>query len=160
VIRELPNNEEEDSNMTLVRFTPMREMVTAQNRLNRMFDSFFGDRYGDWTGELSGWAPQVDVEETDEAIVLRADLPGMKREDIHISTEGGRLTLRGERNLSQEAEGKNYHRVERAYGSFCRTFALPPTVQNDKIEASYKDGVLEVRVPKLEEVKPREIEIR
>mgnify|MGYP003573840291 FL=1 len=146
--------------MTLVKFSPLRDMVVTQNRLNRMVDSFFADRFGHEGTEPSGWAPRVDVEETDTAIVLRADLPGVSKADMHIAVEDGRLTLRGERKLNHEEEGTNYHRLERVHGSFSRTYALPPTVVTDKIEASYKDGVLEVSVPKAEEVKPREIEIR
>jgi HSP20 family protein len=154
------NGKEEVNDMTLVKFSPLRDMVVTQNRLNRLVDSFFAERFGHEGNEPSGWSPRVDVEETDTAIVFRADLPGMHKEDMHIATEDGRLTLRGERKLHHEEEDKNYRRLERAHGSFSRTYALPPTVVADKIEASYKEGVLEVTVPKAEEVKPREIEIR
>jgi len=145
--------------MTLVKFAPARDLFTAQNRLNQMFNSLF-DRSPDWYQESSAWAPEVDVEETKDAIVLRADLPGMSKKNMHISVEDGRLTISGERKTDHNEQQKNFHRLERTYGSFCRTFTLPATVLGDKVEATYKDGVLEVTVPKAEEVKPREIEIK
>jgi len=146
--------------MTLVKFSPARDLFAAHNRLNHMFDTLFSDRTPDWYKEPGTWAPEVDVEETKDAIVLRADLPGMNKKSMHISVEDGRLTISGERNSEQTDNGKNFHRIERTYGSFCRSFALPATVLGDKVEATYKDGVLEVTVPKAEEVKPREIDIK
>lgn len=147
--------------MTLVKFTPMRDMMVAQNRLNRMLDSFFDDRRGVWDQDLSTtWAPEVDIEETKDAIVLRADIPGVKKSDLHIAVENNQLIIRGERKAETESKGRNFHRVERTYGTFQRSFMLPATVLSDKVEATYKDGVLEVTVPKAEEVKPREIEIK
>lgn len=146
--------------MTLVKFTPARDLFAAQSRLNQMFNSLFSDRMPDWSQETGTWAPEVDVEETKDAIVLRADLPGMSKKNMHIAVEDGRLTISGERQNEQSEKGRSFHRIERTYGSFCRTFTLPATVLGDKVEATYKDGVLEVTVPKAEEVKPREIEIR
>lgn len=146
--------------MTLVKFSPARDPFAAHSRLNQMFDTLFSNRGSDWYQEPSTWAPEVDVEETKDAIVLRADLPGMNKKNMHISVEDGRLTISGERKGEHAAEGKNFHRIERTYGSFCRSFTLPATVLGDRVEASYKDGVLEVTVPKAEEVKPREIEIK
>lgn len=146
--------------MTLVKFTPMRDLLVTQNRLNRVFDNFFGERTPDVHQEFGTWSPEVDVEETRDAIVLKADLPGLSKKDLHISVEDNRLTIRGERKSEHSDDGRNFHRVERTYGAFCRTFSLPATVLSDKVEAVYRDGVLEVTVPKAEAVKPREIEIK
>jgi len=146
--------------MTLVKFSPARDLFAAHNRINQLFDSLFSDRTPDWYQEPGTWAPEVDVEETHDAIILRADLPGMSKKDMHISVENNRLTIRGERKSEHAERGKSFHRIERTCGSFCRSFALPATVLGDKVEATYKDGVLEVTVPKAEEVKPREIEIK
>jgi HSP20 family protein len=147
--------------MTLVKFTPMRDLMVAQNRINRMLDSFFDNRPSVWQDELATtWAPEVDIEETKDAIILRADVPGVKKSDLHISVENNQLTFRGERKAETESKGRNFHRVERTYGTFQRSFMLPATVLSDRVEATYKEGVLEVTVPKAEEVKPREIEIR
>jgi HSP20 family protein len=147
--------------MTLVKFTPMRDVMVAQNRFNRMLDSFFDDSRGHWEqGLATTWAPEVDIEETKDAIVLRADIPGIKKSDLHIAVENNQLIIRGERKAENESKGRNFHRVERTYGTFRRSFMLPATVLSDKVEAVYKDGVLEVTVPKAEEVKPREIEIK
>ncbi len=145
--------------MTLVKYSPMRELFRTQNRLDQLVDSFFGDplRSG---FEPSGWAPQVDVEETPEAFVFRADLPGLNKKDITISVENNRLTIRGERKGLVDEKTSRVHRVERLVGSFSRSFQLPATVLSERVEASYRDGVLEVTVPKADEVKPREIEIR
>jgi HSP20 family protein len=146
--------------MTLVRFTPARDLFGAHNRLNQIFNTMFSDQAPGLYQETGTWAPEVDVEETVDAIVLRADLPGMSKKNMHIAVEDGRLTISGERKNEVSEEGKNFHRIERTYGSFCRSFTLPATVLGDKVEATYRDGVLKVTVPKAEEVKPREIEIK
>lgn len=146
--------------MTLVKYAPMRELWRTQNRLDQIFDSFFGDSWRSSEQELSGWAPQVDVEETQDAFKFHADLPGLTKKDISISVENNRLTIKGERKNELEETKSNFHRVERTFGSFCRSFHLPATVRADRVEASYKDGVLMITVPKAEEVKPREIEIK
>lgn len=146
--------------MTLVKFAPMRELWRTQNRLDQMFDSFFGDTWRNAESELTGWAPQVDVEETKDAFKFHADLPGVSKKDITISVEENRLTIKGERKSEADEKTSRYHRVERMYGSFCRSFHLPATVLADRVEASYRDGVLEITIPKTEEVKPRQIEIK
>jgi HSP20 family protein len=138
----------------------MRDLCATHDRLGRLFDSFFSDSWSDTASDfVSSWAPRVDVEETPDAIVLRADLPGLSKKDIQISVEDRRLTIRGERRTTQDDDKKFYH-VERAYGAFSRSFQLPATVLADKVEASYNAGVLEVTVPKAEAVKPRQIEIK
>lgn len=146
--------------MTLVKYSPMRELFHTQNRLDQLFDSFFGEPHRGHEFEMTGWAPRVDVEETKDAFRFRADLPGMSRKDIAISVENHRLTIRGERKSETDEKSSRYHRVERLSGSFTRSFQLPATVLSERVEASYKDGVLEVVVPKAEEIRPREIEIK
>ena len=144
--------------MTLVKYAPMQELFRSHNRLDQLVDSFFGDS---WSAVASSaWTPQVDVEETPEAFKFRADLPGLTRKDITISVENNRLTIRGERKKETDEKSARLHRVERVYGSFSRSFRLPATVLADKVEASYREGVLEITVPKADEVKPREIEIK
>ena len=146
--------------MTLVKFAPMRELWKSQNRLDQMLDSFLGDSWSQVGHEWSGWAPQVDVEETPDAFKFHADLPGLNKKEISISVENHRLTIKGERKTEAEEKKSSFHRVERTYGAFCRSFQLPASVRSEEVEASYKDGVLEITVPKAEELKPRTIEIK
>lgn len=146
--------------MTLVKYAPMRELCGSGNRLDQIFDSFLSDTWGGTGADLPGWAPRVDVEETKDGYTFRADLPGMNKEDITISVEDHRLVIKGERQSAVEQKTSKYHRVERHHGSFCRTFRLPATVISDRVEASYRQGVLEITVPKAEEVKPKAIEIK
>jgi HSP20 family protein len=146
--------------MTLVKFTPLREAWKSQNRIDQMFDSFFGNAWRESEPEVSSWVPQVDVEETKDAFKFHADLPGVGKKDIAISVENDRLTIKGERRSGSDEKTSRFHRVERTYGSFCRSFQLPVSVLADRVEASYKEGVLEITVPKAEEIKPREIEIK
>lgn len=141
--------------MTLVRLNPVRELASMEiDRLNRMFSEFYG-------GIDRAWVPAVDVyENNDHEFVLKAELPEMKREDISITFDNGVLTLKGERRAELETTRENYHRIERQHGTFTRSFTLPATVDAARIQASYKDGVLTVRVPQLEEAKPKQIEIK
>jgi HSP20 family protein len=143
--------------MTLVRWDPMRELASMEiDRLNRMFTDFFPTQFA------RTWMPAVDIYETDEGheYVIKAELPEMRREDINITFEGGVLTLRGERKAEFEETKDTYHRMERQYGSFTRSFTLPATVDAAKISASYKDGVLTIRVPQREEARPKTIEVQ
>ena len=146
--------------MTLVKFKPMRANCCTPSTVDQLVDSFFNESLPGFGQEFSGWAPEVDVEETADTIIIRADLPGMDKKDISISVENRELTIRGERKNEVDEGKSNFHRVERTYGSFRRSFSLPARVQADKVEASYQDGVLEVSVPKAEEVKPKAIEIK
>jgi HSP20 family protein len=140
-------------------------MLTLQDRMNRMFDeSFRGASRGTAAGEedwaLGGsWAPAVDIYEQDGNIVLKAELPGVDSKDVDIRLENNVLTLSGERKLDTEVKRENYHRVERSYGSFTRSFTLPTVVDQEKIKADYQDGVLRVTLPKREEAKPKQISI-
>lgn len=138
---------------------PSQDFKSLQSQLNRLFEPFAA-RYTAADEDLVGgnWAPPVDVAETQEKILVRAEVPGMKQEDIQIEFENGLLTLRGERKL-EKTEGMTWHRVERTYGNFSRSFTLPRTIDAEKISASYRDGVLEIEVPKREEAKPKQIRI-
>lgn len=144
--------------MAVTRWQPFRELTLLQDRMNRLFENFLGEQ-SDIEGSSHGWAPAVDIYEDKDQIMLKADLPGMDEKDISVGVDGDRLTLKGERRMEKETKEENYHRVERAYGSFSRSFTLPSSVDMERIKAAYKNGVLEVSVPKKEEVKPKQIEI-
>ena len=146
--------------MTLVRWNdPIREFTHLQDRINRAFSDAYGR--GDEGLMTSGnWAPPVDVYQNgDHEVVLRAELPGMTREDIDITVDNGTLTIRGEKKFSSEVKEESFHRIERRYGSFSRSFSLPQTVDTGKVGAEYKDGLLTVRLPLREEAKPRQIKV-
>jgi HSP20 family protein len=141
----------------LVRWDPFRELAAMHERLNRLFEDF--GREEDVT--LSGdWIPPVDIYQTDaHEIVLKAELPGLRREDIDVRVENNTLTLKGERRQEKEIKKDRYHRMERTYGSFMRSFTLPNTIDTDKVRAEYKDGVLTVTLPLREESKPKQIKV-
>ena len=137
--------------MTITRFDPVRDL-----------SRFFGDVYlrDEELTSRGNWVPPVDIYETEEhEVVIKAELPDMKREDISITFESNVLTLKGERKLEQEVKRENFQRIERRYGSFTRAFTLPPTVDGGQISASYKDGVLTIRLPQREEAKPKQITV-
>jgi HSP20 family protein len=142
--------------MTLVRWDPVRELASMEvDRLNRMFADLYAQPLG------RGWVPAVDVFESDNhEFVIKAELPDMKREDINVTFENGTLTLQGERRAQHEVSKDRFHRIERQYGSFTRSFTLPATVDASRISASYKDGILTVRLPQREEAKPKQIEVQ
>jgi len=141
--------------------TATTDFKTLQNQLNRIFEPFarFAATNPDEDLVSGTWAPLVDVAETQEKILVRAEVPGMKQEDIMIEYENGTLTLRGRREIEKNEAGVTWHRVERHYGNFIRTFTLPRTVDAERISASYRDGILEIEVPKKEEAKPKQIRI-
>ena len=141
--------------MTLVRWDPIRELAGMEvDRLNNMFSNFYGE------GLSRGWVPAVDVYETEQhEIVLKAELPDMKREDIGVTFENHVLTLTGERKGEQEISRDRFQRLERFQGTFSRSFTLPATVDAGRISATYKDGVLTVRLPQREEAKPKQITV-
>jgi HSP20 family protein len=141
--------------MALVRWDPARELASMEiDRLNHMFTNFYGE------GLSRSWVPPVDIYETDQhEVVIKAELPDMKREDIHVTFENNVLTIKGERKLEQNVSQDRVQRMERFYGSFSRSFTLPATVDAGKINASYKDGVLTVRLPQREEAKPKQITV-
>lgn len=143
--------------MTLVRWSPWRDILSVQDEMNRLFNGLVTNR-GTSTG-AEDWVPSVDISETDDGFIVTADVPGMNADDIKISVANNVLTLRGEKKNVREDKGENFHKVERAFGSFERTFSLPSGVEAESIRAKYKDGVLEVRLPKSKEAKPQEIKV-
>jgi HSP20 family protein len=144
--------------MALVRWEPIREINAIQGEVNRLFDSFFDAPARGERGPRR-WVPAMDLVETEDAYVLRADLPGVHEEDLKIELDERTLTLSGERKSSVEVEREGYHRIERSYGAFSRSLTLPDGVDGDAIAASFDKGVLEVRVPKPVQRQPRRIAI-
>ena len=133
------------------------ELSRMQQEMNRFFDEFFGER----RSELAegAWVPSVDVSETDKELKVRAELPGMTQDDIELNLQDNVLTLKGEKKQEKKEEKENYHRTECCYGSFTRSLTLPVSVDQDKVQATFKDGILEITLPKSEEVKPKKISI-
>src|SRR5215471_15113879 len=146
--------------MSIVRYDPFRDLRTLQEEVNRLFTGNLSRAFEDEGIARGAWSPNVDIYENKEQIVLEAELPGMKREDFDLSVENSVITLRGQRQFEKKDESDNYHRVERAYGSFTRSFTLPNTVTAEDANAEYKNGVLRVTLPKREETKARRIEIK
>ncbi len=145
--------------MSITRYDPFRDLRMLQDEVNRLFSSNLSRSFGDEGIARGAWAPSVDIYENKDQIVLEAELPGMNREDFELTVENNVLTLRGERRFEKKDETDNYHRVERAYGTFTRSFTLPQTVSGDGATAEYKNGVLRVLLKKREEVKARRIQI-
>src|SRR5437763_11804525 len=141
---------------SLDRWEPFRGS-SSENQLNRLFSDFFGRASQEQN--LTSWAPAVDIYEGEHELVVKADLPDIRPEELDIRVENNILTIRGERKFEKKVDEKNYLRVERAYGSFARSFALANTVNTDAIKADYKDGVLTLSVPKREEAKPKQIKV-
>jgi HSP20 family protein len=140
--------------MSLIRWDPFREFNTLPARFGGLLNK-------DWDAAMSttAWNPPVDIFENDNEVVIKAELPGMYAKDIDVRLENNVLTLKGERRFEKEVKEENYHRVEREYGTFSRSFALPTAVNGDKVAAEYKDGVLKIVLPKREETKPKPIKI-
>ena len=145
--------------MNLTRWEPYRDVATLQDRLNRAFGAAFGRTEREDELSLAAWAPPVDIAEEKDRIVITAELPGFREDQIEIQSENGMLTLRGERTFEKEHEGKSYHRVERSYGHFVRSFTLPNNVDREKIKADFANGLLRIELPKREDAKPRTIKI-
>ena len=148
--------------MAIVRYEPFRNLVTVQDRMNRIFEEAFrgAPRGTEEEWALGGaWAPAVDIYEHEGNLVLKAELPGIDSKDVDVQVENNVLTLRGERKFETEVKREQYHRVERAYGTFSRSFTLPNVVDTGKIKAEFKDGVLRVTLPQREEAKPKQISI-
>lgn len=145
--------------MDIMEWKPFREVSRLRNEMDRLWDDYFGSGRRAFKMEDT-WVPSVDVSETNDTIVVRAEIPGMESKDIDISLSGDILTIKGEKKSEREENEENYHLVERNYGSFTRSLRLPIGVEAEKIEASYKQGVLTVTCPKKEEVKPKPIEIK
>ncbi len=140
---------------SLTRWDPFRNLSSLQDQMNRLFDIAM-PRHGD-DSVLTSWAPAVDIYETENELVLKADLPEINEKDLDVRIENNTLTVRGERKFDREVKEDNYLRVERAYGSFSRSFSLPNTVDSEKIKADYRNGVLTVEMPKRAESKPKQV---
>jgi HSP20 family protein len=154
--------------MTLIRWNPTRDLdrwpsdfFGIQRDINRMFDNFMrGGVQADESLDASYWTPAVDIAEQESAYEVKMELPGVNKEDVTISLESNILTIKGEKKQEKEEKSKNLHRVERSYGSFQRSFTLPTSVKGEKIDAVFNDGVLSITLPKVEEAKPKQIEVR
>ncbi len=144
---------------TMVRWEPFRELATLQNDMGRLMSSFLGQGQVNGENGERSWMPAVDVWETDDELVYAFDLPGISEEEISVEYDEGALTVSGRRERVEQTEGDRFYRYERRFGSFSRTVGLPPSVDEDAIRADYRDGVLEIHVPKPEAPKPRRIQI-
>jgi len=142
--------------MSIVRFDPFRDITSFRDDINRLFARSFGD---DGVAGTRTWAPAVDVFETKDAVVLKAELPGLTAEDVDVEIDDNVLTVSGERTFKDTVEEGRFYRLERSYGRFSRSLTLPQGIKADSVSATFADGVLEVTVPKAEEVKPRKVTI-
>ena len=142
--------------MAISRWYPIREVATLQNRVNSLFQDFAGDNQ---TVTAAAFAPAVDVYENGEKVVLKLDVPGIKEEDLDIRVENQTLTVRGERKFEKEEKEENFHRIERRYGSFFRSFSLPTTVDTENVQANYNAGVLKLELKKKASAQPTQITV-
>jgi HSP20 family protein len=145
--------------MSIIRWSPFREFEDIQTRLNRLFNER-AVREEDDTPFTADWMPAVDVQETEKEYLIKADLPEVKKEDVKVTVHDGVMTIEGERKLEKEEKGKKFHRIERAYGRFVRRFTLPDGADEAKVMAEFKDGVLNVRVPKSPTARPKTVEVK
>jgi HSP20 family protein len=145
--------------VTIVRWEPFRELSSLQTEMNRLFNAAFESPTGGGNGGARRWTPAMDLLETEDEFVLRADLPGLSESDVHIELEDNVLTLSGERKTEHEDKREGFYRMERAYGAFSRSLTLPKGIDPEAVTAAFDRGVLEVRVPKPEQRKPRRISI-
>lgn len=143
--------------MPIVRWDPFRDLVQMRDEIGRWFGDVAQKEKDERESAL--WAPNVDIKETEKEIVVKADLPGMKEEDIEVSVDEGQLIIRGDRKLEKEEKEKDYVRIERSYGSFYRSFNVGVPIKEEEVKASYKDGVLHINIPKAEVKKPKKITV-
>jgi len=146
--------------MNLVRFSPFRELEEIQSRLNRFFNEPPARPIEDNGVFFADWAPAVDIQENDKEYLIKAELPEVKKEDVKVEMLDGVLSIVGERKQEKEEKGKKFHTMERSYGKFVRQFTLPTEVESTKIAAEFKDGMLNVHMPKTAEAKPKAIEVK
>ncbi len=147
--------------MAIVRWDPFRDLAEVQERVNRVLGEFYGARGEDDVMRRGTWIPPVDIYEgPDHEMIIKAELPDVRREDIDIRVEDSTLTITGEKKLNHEVKQEQFHRVERAYGTFTRSFTLPATIDTEKVNADYKNGVLTVKLPMREEAKPKQIQVK
>ena len=144
----------------LMRWDPFRELEEMSNRLNRMFARPAARVNGKEQIIVADWTPSVDITETDSEYQIKAEIPDVRKEDVKVTLEDGVLTIQGERKQEREEKGRKYHRVERSYGSFVRSFSLPDVIEEEKVKAEFKDGVLNLYLPKSEKAKPKAIEVK
>ena len=149
--------------MAIVKWDPFRELEEMSDRLNRMIARPSvnpGGGQGKEVMTAADWTPTVDISETEAEYAIKAELPEVKKEDVKVTVEDGVLTIQGERKQEKEEKGKKYHRIERSYGRFVRSFTLPDTVDEGKVRAEYADGVLNLHLPKSEKAKPKQIDVK
>ncbi len=145
--------------MAIVKDLPFKDLLFLQERLGRIFDDALSKYTGQGDGSKCGWAPPTDIYETEKDLVLKVELPGVDAKDVSVEINDGLLILKGQRKMRRNVEGEHYHRMEFSYGFFQRVFTLPVAVEGKKIKANFKDGVLEVLVPKAESKKTRQIKV-
>ncbi len=138
---------------------PVGNLFNLHNEMGKIFGDLFASQEGETNDEHTSWMPTVDISETENGFEIRAELPGVVEDDVHVSVTDNLLTIKGEKRQEEETDNKNYHRVERRYGNFQRSFTLPRDVETTDIKAGYKDGVLTLTIPKAEAAKPTEIPI-
>ena len=141
------------------RWDPFRDLNSLQERMNRLFNEAGRGGRSEEPSATTTWSPAVDIYETEGEIIVKAEIPGVDRNDISLHLENNVLTLKGERRFEKETKEENYHRIERSYGGFSRAFSIPAIVDEDKIRADYKDGVLKIALPKKDQLKPKQIQI-
>jgi HSP20 family protein len=146
--------------MAIIKWNPLRELQDLQTRLDRAFGEVPYRRLEDDTAFFTNWVPAVDIQETEKEYLIKADLPEMKKEDVKVELREGVLTIEGERRLEKEEKDKKFHKIEREYGKFIRRFALPTEIDAAKVQAEFKDGVLNVHLPKTAVAKPKAIEVK
>lgn len=146
--------------MTLVKWNPARDLLNITEEMNRLVQNVFHDDARETSLFKGTWSPAVDISEDNDNYYLQVELPGMSRDDVKVKYEEGMLTITGEKKAEKEDKDLNYHRVERAYGKFERSFRITSQIVADKISADFANGVLSVTLPKAEEVKPKEIEVK
>ncbi len=145
--------------MAIVGWEPFSNLLTAQRDFDRLFKEAFNPFVSEGDISTRTWAPPVDIYENENDIVLKAELPGIEPKDVEVKVEDNTLYLKGERKFEKEVKNESYHRVERSYGSFARSFSLPNSISTDKVKAEFKDGLLTLTLPKREEAKPRTVKI-
>jgi HSP20 family protein len=146
--------------MAMIRWDPFREMSALQERMNRLISDFrTRTPFGEEEMAQGAWIPAVDIYETKDSIMLNVELPGVTKEDMSLEVKDNTLTIKGEKKLEKDVKEENFHRMERTYGSFVRSFTLPNTVHQERVKAKFRDGILEITLPKAEEAKPKQIKV-
>ncbi len=145
--------------MAIIRWDPFRDLVSIRDKMNRLFEDAVTQRGEEKELVASSWAPAVDIYEDESQLVLTAEVPGLSDKDVEIKIEDNVLSIQGERKLEKETREENYHRIERAYGAFYRSFTLPNYIDQDKIKAEHENGILKITMPKKAELKPRQVRI-